>query len=536
VRLSLPPIEAVFDQFYQFRLFFVGKGYRLCYDDKNRFVVATKQTAGVTLVNIIFIVVDTLRYDHLGTNGNDWIRTPNIDRLAAESWAFDCAFSASFPTIPYRTDVMTGRYGGPFHPWKPLRHDIQTLPWTLSQAGYATQLIHDTPHLVNGGHNFDWPFSGWTFIRGAEVDRPWVTDNLQWPENWCRDPLFEPLGDEGLNRRHIATYARANRNRRKYEDWNCFQLFHTAAEFLKDNANRDNFFLWIDCFDPHEPWDAPVEFMKIYDSDPDYDGRVDPRSLYQDRNSDRLSDQARARIKAQYPAKLTWVDYCLGQLLDAMELTGLSQNTAVVFTGDHGTQVGERRKFGKGLPVRESEGHVPLFIRHPDGDTGRSQIIAQPQDFFATVLGLAEVDVPMPAGVVSHDLLDLARNGASGQRQVALAGGTPQNWRPETEELAPSLFTCFDQEWCLEVTAKSEQAKLTRLGSLDDVADRHPKIVEELHSAALDEIERRGLDPKLVSWLRSGGDRPIPEDCRLWDGYPGPTGFHTYWNRTYIDD
>ena len=142
----------------------------------------------------------------------------------------------------------------------------------------------------------------------------------------------------------------------------------------------------------------------------------------------------------------------------------------------------------------------------------------------------------MPAGVVSHDLLDLARNGTAGERQVALAGSTPQNWRPETEDLAPPLFTCFDQEWCLEVTAKSEQAKLTRLGSLDDVADLHPKIVEELYSAALDEIERRGLDPKLVSWLRSGGDTQIPEDCCLWDGYPGPAGFYTYWNRTYIDD
>ena len=108
--------------------------------------------------------------------------------------------------------------------------------------------------------------------------------------------------------------------------------------------------------------------------------------------------------------------------------------------------------------------------------------------------------------------------------------------RPETEELAPPLFTCFDQEWCLEVTAKSEQAKLTRLGSLDDVADLHPKIVEELYSAALAEIEQRGLDPKLVSWLRSGGDTRIPEDCRLWDGYPGPTGFSTYWDRIYIDD
>ena len=83
----------------------------------------------------------------------------------------DRAFCASFPTIPYRTDVIN---------W-PVRGSLPSvaaaattsdrpLPSTLAECGYATQLIHDTPHLVNGGHNFDWPFHAWTFIRGAEVD------------------------------------------------------------------------------------------------------------------------------------------------------------------------------------------------------------------------------------------------------------------------------------------------------------------------------------------------------------------------------
>ena len=129
-------------------------------------------------MNIALIVIDTLRYDYIGANGNTYIETPNIDRFAAQAWAFDRAFCASFPTIPYRTDVITGQYGGPFHPWQPLRHERQTLPSTLAERGYATQLIHDTPHLVNGGHNFDWPFHAWTFIRGAEVDRDWIDDSV----------------------------------------------------------------------------------------------------------------------------------------------------------------------------------------------------------------------------------------------------------------------------------------------------------------------------------------------------------------------
>ena len=164
-------------------------------------------------MNFVIIVIDTLRYDHIGAHGNGWIQTPNLDRLVGESWDFANSYCASFPTIPHRTDAMTGRSGSPLFPWMPLRWDLATLPWTLAEAGYATQLIHDTPHLVNGGHNFDWPFHAWTQIRGAEVDRPWLDTKDWWPENWERDPLFDFVGREPQELRLIPTYARANRLR-----------------------------------------------------------------------------------------------------------------------------------------------------------------------------------------------------------------------------------------------------------------------------------------------------------------------------------
>ena len=148
-------------------------------------------------MNIIVVVADTLRYDYVGANGNDWIHTPNIDKLAARSWVFDHCYSASYPTIPHRIDALTGKYGGPFHPWRPLPFDVLTFPQVLAQAGYRTQLINDTPHLINGGHNFDWPFHAWSFIRGAEVDRPW-TDSLPVPSgNWQYDSLFD-FADKNL--------------------------------------------------------------------------------------------------------------------------------------------------------------------------------------------------------------------------------------------------------------------------------------------------------------------------------------------------
>ncbi len=492
-------------------------------------------------MNIVLIIIDTLRYDYVGANGNPNISTPNLDRLAAESWVFDRAFSASFPTIPFRNDVMRGQYGGPFHPWKPLPFNAPAFPRILGDNGYATQLIHDTPHLVNGGHNFDWPFHGWTFIRGAEVDRPWITDGFKLPDNWAFDPMFDCLElpeRESWVPDHpsLATYVRANRDRKTLDDWNCARLFDTASTFLADNVERDSFFLWLDCFDPHEPWDAPEAYVRLYDDTPGYDGTIDPRSFQANRNDKRLSDAARSRIRAQYCAKVSWMDRCLGRLLDALDETGLAGNTAVVLVGDHGTNDGSTGFFGKRAPVTEAEAHVPLMIRTPDGGAGRTDVIWQPQDMFATILGLAGVspDGDGPRAAESFDVLTAAREGAAGEREIALTGGAVNSWRGRGAE--DTLFTAFDREWCLQVAPSVEHSRLMRLGEVDDVAAQNAEVVKRLHAAALAAIRRRGLDPALADWLEEGGTGEFPAEASFWDGWPDDSGHYAYFGRLYQED
>lgn len=481
-------------------------------------------------MNIIVIVIDTLRYDYIGANGNDWIHTPNMDKLAANSWVFDHCYTASYPTIPHRTDVLTGKYGGPFHSWSPLRFDVLTLPQALTEAGYCTQLIHDTPHLVNGGHNFDWPFHAWTFIRGAEVDRPWIDSLPLPPENWPRDPLFDFVDEDRLKNSNLVTYLRANRNRKKEEDWNTAKLFLTASRWLKDNTSRDNFFLWIDCFDPHEPWDAPAKFVKMYDKTPGYDGGVDPRSFFAN-DAKNMPEAAKNRKKNFYAAKVSWMDRWLGELLQVLDQTALAKKTAILFTADHGTNVGERFKFGKSYPVREQEGHVPLFIRLPDGDTGRSDIIVQPQDIFATVMGLAGLSIP--DDLDSHDVLTLARQGKTGQRELALSGSDLARSGKRNVDYKKILFTVFDTDWYFEFALKPEDCRLTRYGSLENIAVDNPSSIERLHALAIDEIERRGTDPALVTWFKSEGESKLPGECRFWDGWPGPAGYTAYFMSSY---
>ena len=481
-------------------------------------------------MNIIVIVIDTLRYDYVGAHGNDWIKTPNMDRLAAESWVFDNSFSASYPTIPHRLDAMTGRYGGPFHCWQPLPFHVRTLPWTLAEAGYCTQLIHDTPHLVNGGHNFDWPFHAWTPVRGAEVDRPWI-DNLEsLPENWGRDEVFD-FADWGQVKNHFicGPFARANRKRKTADDWNCARLFATCSRFLEDNAGRDNFFLWVDCFDPHEPWEAPGEFMKMYDKTPGYDGRIDPRSIIA-RNEPNVPEAARNRVKAAYAAKVTWMDHCLGGFLCTLERTGLSKDTAVLLTSDHGTNVGDHGRFGKGAVIYESIGHTPFMVRTPGGGRGRSDTVVQPQDIFATVMGLAGRETPDE--LESYDVVAAARKGGRTPRKLAVSGWNAGGWKRPTEGY---LFSAFDGQWCLEVAARPEDSRLVRMGRTENVAAEHGDVVERLHAAAIDEVERRGTDGALMKWLRGGGRGKFPENARLHDYFPPPAGYTQYWGRTYVE-
>jgi arylsulfatase A-like enzyme len=460
-------------------------------------------------MNIILLVIDTLRYDRVGFHGAcPHIQTPNFDRLAAKSLVYDRAFASSFPTIPHRTDVMTGQYGAPFHPWAPLAFDRPFLPHLLEKRGYCTQLIHDTPHLVNGGHAFDYPFHAWTFVRGAEVDRP-VIDNqpLTMLDNWRHDQSL-PLpkeASEQLEHQMIVTYTRANRHRRTPEDWNTAKLFGAANSFLRGNTGRDNFFLWLDCFDPHEPWDAPPEFIQRYDTTEGYDGRIDPRLFTEAARNDKcgkLHESIVRRQTAMYDAKVSWVDHWFGTMLDTLEQTGLDKDTAVVLTADHGTNLYDWNRFGKTGPQSEYEAHVPLIVYRPGVAPARQDRIVQPQDITATLLDLAGASIPNSCRGVSV----LSKKGSG--RSVALTGTALDGWPTNNDWPA---FTVFDQERYLMLAADPRRDRLYRYGSHDNSIAEERDCAAGLRTKALDELQRRNAPAEVVSWFRNNGKGKKPE-------------------------
>ena len=124
-------------------------------------------------MNVILIVLDTWRRDHVGCYDNSRIHTPNIDRFAERGAVFENAYLASYPTLPCRRDIATGRYEFPWRGWGGIEPDDVTLGGTVHEAGKVSYFFTDVYHhwTSNPGSGYWRPFSGFDFVRGQERDQ-----------------------------------------------------------------------------------------------------------------------------------------------------------------------------------------------------------------------------------------------------------------------------------------------------------------------------------------------------------------------------
>ncbi|MCD6336261.1 MAG: sulfatase, partial [Candidatus Latescibacteria bacterium] len=275
-------------------------------------------------MNFILIISDTLRRDHLGCYGNTWISTPHIDRFAKQSIVFDRAYAASFPTVPHRRDVMTGRYTFTYSVWAPLPSDEVVIAEELGKSGYVSMMVADCPHILENGYHFDRGFTGWEWIRGQESDR--------WKTYPPRPAL--PASEEKLRNpdRLVRVHQRNIADRRYEADTFVARTMVEAGQWLERNYKQEKFFLYVDTFDPHEPWDAPQWYVDKYD--PGYEGEEVNYPLYGP--CDYLTRAELKHARAMYAAEVTLVDRWIGMLLQKIEDLGLFENTMVIVTTDHG--------------------------------------------------------------------------------------------------------------------------------------------------------------------------------------------------------
>ncbi|WP_166179866.1 sulfatase-like hydrolase/transferase [Rubrobacter tropicus] len=120
--------------------------------------------------NVVVIVADTFRRDHIGAYGNPYIKTPYLDTFARQSAVFDHHVVSSFPTMPARADILTGTFSYTHMGWEPLPGRLTTLPEVMSRAGYATMGVVDTPFYIRNGFGYDRGFDDFIWVRGQGDD------------------------------------------------------------------------------------------------------------------------------------------------------------------------------------------------------------------------------------------------------------------------------------------------------------------------------------------------------------------------------
>ncbi len=420
-------------------------------------------------MNTIVIISDSFRRDHLRCYGNTWIHTPNLDKLASQSVIFDQAYTGSYATVPNRGDVHTGMYVFPRYGWEPLSYTDVTLAKTLSDAGFTTQMFVDTPHIIKDGFNYDKGFSAYEWIRGQESDRlindPTVPLELPCSPEKTRSP-------DTTWRQHYMNISRWQRE----EDRFCAQTLLKGAEWIEQHRKVDDWFLSMDTFDPHEPYDAPESMVELYD--PDYDGEVitypayGPASVFNKREI--------KNIAARYAAECTLVDKYVGRVLEKVDECGLADKVMVIFTSDHGFMLGEHGIMGKGnAPFYTELGAIPFLVRAPGVKPGsRSKEFVQVPDLFPTICDAAGVEIPDTVQGKSF-LPHVRRKTRKRLRPFAVT-----SWPLITDPAAHTLSTITNDEWALcyrGVGGKHELFNIKRdYGEKKNLFNKHRDVAEKM--------------------------------------------------------
>ena len=307
--------------------------------------------------------------------------------------------------MPARADILTGNFSYTFMGWEPLPSGLQTLPGLLSRAGYLTMGIVDTPFFVRGGYGYDRGFDDFIWVRGQGDDtRPQERSDYR--------TMWRSESD-----RLVARTV-------------------TEAEHWLERHYKENFFLYVDTWDPHEPWDAPEYYTAMYR--PGYEGR----QLYPSYGKWEEAGLTRDDIDlahAMYCGEVTMVDFWLGRLLAKLDVLGLRDNTIIFFLSDHGFYFGEHGYFGKAewindnwatvtegttvpswlpeswlltvgwSPLYQELTRVPLIVHAPGLTPGHRQALTTAPDLAPTILELAGVE--RPSAIQGESFLDVLVGG-----------------------------------------------------------------------------------------------------------------------------
>lgn len=366
--------------------------------------------------NILFVFADQLRSQELSCYGGVNIQTPNLDKLADEGLRMTNAISTYPICTPFRGMLLTGLY--PLHSGisnndHPLNPDLPSFAKACKKQGYNTAYIGKW-HVDGMGRTVHIPKErrlGYDFWQALECTHNYFKSLYY--DNEAEDPKY-------------------------WEGFDAEAQTKAAQNYIKSRDTEQPFFLTLSWGPPHDPYVAPKKYM----------GRIDPQKLKLRENIkeheivDELQNNPRFIIPDKYiashqklrkysneeqlvreryagylAATLALDDY-IGNLMKTLEEEGILDNTIIVFTSDHGDQLGSHQFYGKNVPFAESVS-IPFLLRFPQAINANSisDALLSPIDMFPTVFGLAGIEHSEVDGI---DLSRVIANSAEDERDALL--------------------------------------------------------------------------------------------------------------------
>ena len=330
----------------------------------------------------ILVLNDTMRRDYLPPYcRSENVIAPNFEAFSKDAVTFDSHYVGSLPCMPARRDLLCGRLNFLERSWGAIEAFDKTFPKILNENHIRSHIITDHAHYFGiGGENYCSQYNTYEFFRGQESD-PWVS--------LIDDPVM-PAEYFGVVKRQVE----CNRTRICREnDYPSVQTFNAAIEWVKTNHKAKDFFLQVETFDPHEPFDVPNKYLKMYDDT--YEG---PRfDLPKYHKIDVETEEALKHLNNRYKALITMTDYHFGKFIQALKDNGLYEDAMIIVTTDHGNCMAERGYLGKNYMHSYDEiARIPLMIHMPGNiGAGTSRTaLTQTIDLAPTILEMNGCSIP----------------------------------------------------------------------------------------------------------------------------------------------
>ena len=246
----------------------------------------------------VLVLMDTLRRDVLSCyNPATDVQTPNLDAFAERSCVFDNHWIGSAPCMPARRDILTGRYNFLERPWGPSSPSTVTLPACLRANGNFCHITTDHCHyLRTGGEGYLQEFNTWDYYRGQEGD-PWVS-RIDEPNN-MPETFYGRVREQYQKNRQLWPNE---------EDMPSPKTFQSACDWIDGNAGADDFFLMVEAFDPHEPFDVPDKYMEMYGGTGELDRDYFEIPEYKRVSATDVNKGAEYYLQRRYKALVTMTD------------------------------------------------------------------------------------------------------------------------------------------------------------------------------------------------------------------------------------